>query len=160
MKKFTLALLSLLASLEAAALGAQGSKYPPLAEYLMTRDTEIELARSAAPAAISDRATIKILTKAGYEVAREGNNGVVCMVMRGFSAPTYTPAQFRDLVYDPTVHAPICFTPPARGRTRSLKVFRRRMSKASSRGGTQCPSRTCGPRTSISDRASRLGTRT
>jgi hypothetical protein len=113
MKKFTLALLSLLASLEAAAVGAQGSKYPPLAEYLMPRDTEIELARSAAPAAISDRATIKILTKAGYEVAREGNNGVVCMVMRGFSAPTYTPAQFRDLVYDPTVHAPICFTPPA-----------------------------------------------
>jgi hypothetical protein len=35
------------------------------------------------------------------------------MVMRGFSAPTYTPAQFRDLVYDSTVHAPICFTPPA-----------------------------------------------
>src|SRR6266487_5354034 len=113
MKKFPLALLSLLASLEAAAVGAQGSKYPPLAEYLMPRDTEIELARSAAPAAISDRATIKTLTKAGYEVAREGNNGVVCMVMRGFSAPTYTPAQFRDLVYDPTVRAPICFTEPA-----------------------------------------------
>jgi hypothetical protein len=35
------------------------------------------------------------------------------MVMRGFSAPTYTPAQFRDLVYDATVHAPICFTAPA-----------------------------------------------
>ena len=35
------------------------------------------------------------------------------MVMRGFSAPTYTPAQFRELVYDPTVHAPICFTAPA-----------------------------------------------
>jgi len=34
-------------------------------------------------------------------------------VMRGFSAPTYTPAQFRGLVYDPTVHAPICFTAPA-----------------------------------------------
>jgi hypothetical protein len=35
------------------------------------------------------------------------------MVMRGFSAPTYTPAQFRNLVYDPTVRAPICFTAPA-----------------------------------------------
>jgi hypothetical protein len=35
------------------------------------------------------------------------------MVMRGFSAPTYTPAQFRDLVYDATVRAPICFTAPA-----------------------------------------------
>jgi hypothetical protein len=80
---------------------------------MMARDAEIALARSAAPAGISDRATVKILTTSGYEVAREGDNGVVCMVMRGFSAPTYTPAQFRDLVYDPTVHAPICFTPPA-----------------------------------------------
>jgi hypothetical protein len=33
--------------------------------------------------------------------------------MRGFSAPTYTPAQFRDIVYDPKIHAPICFTPDA-----------------------------------------------
>jgi hypothetical protein len=79
----------------------------------MQRDDEIALARSAAPPGVSDRATIKILTKAGYEVAREGDNGVACMVMRGFSAPTYTPAQFRDLVYDPTVRAPICFTAPA-----------------------------------------------
>lgn len=37
----------------------------------------------------------------------------MCIVMRGFSAPTYTPTQFRDLVYDATVRAPICFTPPA-----------------------------------------------
>ena len=33
--------------------------------------------------------------------------------MRGFSAPTYTPAALRDLVYDPTIHAPICFAAPA-----------------------------------------------
>src|SRR5258708_8258515 len=37
----------------------------------------------------------------------------LCMVMRGFSAPTYTPAQFREIVYDPTIRAPICFTAPA-----------------------------------------------
>jgi hypothetical protein len=79
----------------------------------MPRDAEIGLARTAAPASISGRATIKILTKSGYEVAREGDNGVVCMVMRGFAAPTYSPVPFRDLVYDPTFHAPICFTPPA-----------------------------------------------
>jgi hypothetical protein len=113
MKKSTLMWLVLLASLDASTVRAQGPKYPPVSEYMMARDPEMALARSAAPASISDRATIKILTKSGYEVAREGDNGVVCMVMRGFSAPTYTPAQFRDLVYDPTVHAPICFTPPA-----------------------------------------------
>ena len=86
---------------------------PPLRDYLMPRDAEIALARSAAPASISDRATIKVLTPSGFEVASQGDNGAVCLVMRGFSAPTYTPAQFRDLVYDPTVHAPICFTAPA-----------------------------------------------
>jgi hypothetical protein len=33
--------------------------------------------------------------------------------MRGWSAPTYTPAPFRDLVYDAKVRAPICFNPEA-----------------------------------------------
>ena len=113
MKKAALTLLLVVTSLQASTVRAQKPGYPPLAQYMMPRDAEMALARSAAPAAISDRATVKILTKSGYAVAREGDNGVVCMVMRGFSAPTYTPAQFRDLVYDASVHAPICFTPPA-----------------------------------------------
>jgi hypothetical protein len=100
-------------SLGATAAWAQTATYPPIEAYLMPRDAEIALAKSAAPGHVSDRATIKVLSKSGYETARDGDNGVVCMVMRGFVAPTYTPAQFRDLVYDPTVHAPICFTPPA-----------------------------------------------
>jgi hypothetical protein len=113
MKKPALMCLLLLTSLGAPTVGAQKPTYPPLSQYVMARDAEIALARSAAPASISDRATVKILMKSGYEVAREGDNGFVCMVMRGFSAPTYTPAQFRDLVYDATVHAPICFAPQA-----------------------------------------------
>jgi hypothetical protein len=113
MKAPIFALASLLASVNASALLAQSANYPPLGEYLMPRDAEIALAISAAPAGVSDRATIKVLTRSGYEVVREGDNGSVCMVMRGFTAPTYTPAQFRELVYDPTVHAPICFTAPA-----------------------------------------------
>jgi hypothetical protein len=113
MKTPTVMLLLLLASLDAAAVRAQSRTYPPVSDYMMARDAEIGLARSAAPAAISDRATVKILAKSGFEVASEGDNGVVCMVMRGFSAPTYTPAPFRDLVYDATIHAPICFTAPA-----------------------------------------------
>lgn len=113
MKTPIVTLASFLVSVNASALLAQSANYPPLGEYLMPRDAEIALARSAAPAGVSDRATIKVLTRSGYEVVREGDNGAVCMVMRGFTAPTYTPAQFRDLVYDPTVHAPICFTAPA-----------------------------------------------
>ncbi|MEO6526371.1 MAG: hypothetical protein ABIP93_07085 [Gemmatimonadaceae bacterium] len=106
-------LLAALAALPASTLGAQTSKYPPLDRYLMSQEVEIALARTAAPPTISDRATIKLLTASGFTVAREGDNENVCMVMRAFSAPTYTPAQFRDLVHDPTVHAPICFTAPA-----------------------------------------------
>jgi hypothetical protein len=112
MTRLTFGLAVLLTGLGSSVIRGQ-TKYPPIDEYLMSRDAEIALARTAAPANISDRATIKILTKSGYEVAREGDNGAVCMVMRGFSAPTYTPSQFRDIVYDPHIHAPICFTAPA-----------------------------------------------
>ena len=90
-----------------------GTHYPPLAEYLMPRDAEIALARSAAPPDVSGRATIKILTESGYQAVSDGDNGFVCLVMRGWSAPTYTPAQFRDFVYDASIRAPICFDPQA-----------------------------------------------
>jgi hypothetical protein len=113
MEKFVRVLVFLLASLNAGTVWAQVPGYPPLSEYMMPPDSEIALAKSAAPANISDRATIKVLTTSGYQVAREGDNGFVCMVMRGWAAPTYTPAQFRDLVYDAKVHAPICFNPAA-----------------------------------------------
>ena len=113
MKKSTLVYLTVLAGMSVAALQAQTPKYPRIEQYLMPQADEIALAKSAAPANISERASIKVLTRSGFEVAQQGDNGSVCMVMRGFSAPTYSPAQFRDLVYDPTVRAPICFTPAA-----------------------------------------------
>jgi hypothetical protein len=93
---------------------AQGqTQYSPLSEYLMPQDAEIALARSAAPANVSDRATIKVFTESGFEVAIEGDNGFVCMVMRAWSAPTYTPEAFRDFVYYAPLRAPICFNPIA-----------------------------------------------
>jgi hypothetical protein len=113
MKKTVVILVWLLPALNSAGAGAQTSKYPPLTEYLMPRDAEVALARSAAPSNISSRATTKVLTTTGYQVVREGDNGFVCMVMRGWTAPTYTPAPLRDLVFDPTVRAPICFNPEA-----------------------------------------------
>jgi hypothetical protein len=104
-------LVALLASFGSA--WAQVQKYPSLQEYMMPRDAEIALAKSAAPANISDLATVKVLTSSGFEIARQGTNGFVCMVMRGWAAPTFTPTAFRGLVYDPTVRAPICFNPGA-----------------------------------------------
>ena len=47
------------------------------------RDEEIALAKSAAPANISDHATIEVLTESGFQVVNEGDNGFVCLVMRG-----------------------------------------------------------------------------
>jgi hypothetical protein len=109
MKKLMLMLVLLITGLNAASILAQNAKSPPLSEYMMPRDAEMALARSAAPANISDRATIRVLTTSGYQVARAGDNDFVCLVMRGWSAPTYTPVPFRDLVYDAKVRAPICF---------------------------------------------------
>jgi len=110
MKRSTPMFITLLIGIAVATAQAQAPKYPPIEQYLMPRADEVALAKTAAPANISDHATIKVLTRSGFEVAQQGDNGSVCMVMRGFSAPTYTPVQFRDLVYDPTVRAPICFT--------------------------------------------------
>jgi hypothetical protein len=114
--------------LAAAATAAAQKVYPPIAQYLMPRDAEIALARSAAPPSIADRATVKVLTRTGYEIASQGDNGAVCLVMRGFTAPTYTPAPLRDLVYDPAIRAPICFAAPA-ART-VLPYYERRTTLA------------------------------
>src|SRR5258708_15902930 len=113
MRKVTPMYLALFIGMWVAVAHAQAPKYPPIEQYLMPQADEVALAKSAAPANISDHATIKLLTSAGVEVVNEGNNGTVCMVMRGFSAPMYSPAPFRNLVYDATVRAQICFTPPA-----------------------------------------------
>jgi hypothetical protein len=79
----------------------------------MPQDAEIALAKSAAPDNISAKATIKVLTASGFQIVHEGENRFVCLVMRGSAAPTFTPAQVRDLVYDAKLRAPICFNPQA-----------------------------------------------
>ena len=89
------------------------AQYPSLTAYLMPRDAEIALARSAAPTNVSGRATIKVLSNTGFQVAHEGDNGFVCVVLRGWSAPTFTPAPFRELVYYAKLRAPICYNPVA-----------------------------------------------
>jgi hypothetical protein len=127
MKKRMRVLAVMLVSLVAPSLWAQGATYPPLSEYLMPRDAELALARSAAPANIADRATLRVLTTSGYQVAREGDNGFVCLVMRGWTAPTYTPVQVRDLVYDASVRAPICFDPVASRTVRPYYELRTKL---------------------------------
>ena len=63
-------LLSLIAGMSGAQLSAQAPTYPPFRDYSMPRDAELQLVRTAAPATIVDRATLKVLTQNGYQPAR------------------------------------------------------------------------------------------
>jgi len=127
MEKFIAGLALLFVSMQAASAHGQSSKYPPLNEYMMTPEAEAALARSAAPEAISGHAMVKLLTPSGYKVATQGDNGFVCLVMRGWGAPTFTPAQLRDLVYYAKLRAPICFNPIASRTVLPLQELRARL---------------------------------
>jgi hypothetical protein len=95
------------------------SSYPsmaPLDRYLMSdRQAEIILARSAAPVAISDHATVLVLAQHGYEVAIKGSNGFTCVVERSWMSP-FDSAEF----WNPKMRGPICYNPAA---TRSILPY-------------------------------------
>ena len=84
------------------------AKMAPLEQYLMSESAEIALARSAAPAAISDDATIVVLKQHGYEAAVKGKNGFVCIVERSWMAQFDFPE-----FWNPKMRGPICFNPAA-----------------------------------------------
>jgi hypothetical protein len=114
MRNPSLLMAVLLTSIAATPAHADADpRYPPLAGYMMSRDAEAALAKSAAPPNVADHASIKILTDTGYLTVVEGDNGFTCIVLRGWGAPTYTPVPDRDFVFDATVRAPICFNPGA-----------------------------------------------
>jgi hypothetical protein len=92
---------------------AQDAKQPypamaPVEQYLMDRDAEIALARSAAPEAISHDASVVVLTRHGYETAVQGKNGWVCMVGRSWMGMFDNPE-----FWSPKVRAAGCLNPPA-----------------------------------------------
>src|SRR6266699_1122609 len=129
MRRISMRLIAclVLVNFDAAAGWAQGPKYPPLSDYMMAQEAEVALARSAAPENVSAHATVKILTTSGYKVAAQGDNGFVCIVMRGWAAPTFTPAPFRDLVYYAKLRAPICFNPVASRTVLPLQQLRTKL---------------------------------
>src|SRR5260370_34819531 len=127
MRKIMAGLVLLILTMQAASVCVERPKYPRFSEYMMTSDAEIALARSAAPENVSAHATVKVLTAAGYKVAAQGDNGFVCIVMRGWGAPTFTPAPFRDLVYYSKLRAPICFNPVASRTVLPLQELRTKL---------------------------------
>src|SRR5271154_55539 len=92
---------------------AQDAKTPypkmaPLEQYLMPRDAEIALARSAAPDSLSHDADVLVLGPHGYETAVKGKNGFVCVVQRSWMAPFDDPE-----FLNPDQRLPLCLNPPA-----------------------------------------------
>ena len=76
-----LALLSMSVGSASAQSESAGQSGP---RSMLDRDLEIALARSAAPSAVSETATVLAFTDHGYEVAVEGSGGVTCYVSRSW----------------------------------------------------------------------------
>ena len=87
------------------------SPYPnmaPLEQYLMDRDAEIALARSAAPEMIANDAEVLVLGRKGYETAVKGKNGFVCIVHRSWTSEAGD-AEF----WNPKRRGPMCLNAKA-----------------------------------------------
>ena len=109
----TLVLLVVVSPAWLAHAQAQTSKTPyptmaPLDQYLMERNAEIALARSAAPESISRDAEVLVLGRHGYESADKGKNGFVCIVERSWTAGIDDPN-----FWNPKLRGAICFNAPA-----------------------------------------------
>ena len=72
---------------------------PKVFDASVARDLQISIALSAGPASVRDKATVYVLGPKGYEKAREGTNGVSCLVGRSFVKPTET--TIAPMCYDP-----------------------------------------------------------
>ena len=107
----SIGLVVLLGGAWRAQAQATKTSYPsmaPVEQYMMERDAEIALARSAAPESISRDAEVMVLGRHGYETAVHGKNGFVCMVERSWTAGIDEPE-----FWNPKLRAAICFNPPA-----------------------------------------------
>ncbi len=101
----------------------------PLAQYLMPAGSEIALARSAAPAAISDKAAVLTLDSQGYRTAVHGTNGFTCLVERSWMAPFESPD-----FWNPKIRGPVCYNPAASG---SVLIYTLRRTKLALAGDSK-----------------------
>jgi len=97
----------------------------PLDQYMMDRDAEIALARSAAPPSIAKDATVMVLGRHGYETAAEGTNGFVCLVGRTWTAGFKNPE-----FWNPKNRGPACYNPPAARSVMPIDFLRTKFALA------------------------------
>jgi hypothetical protein len=112
------------AALPARAQAA--NPYPsmaPLDQYLIPdENSEIALARSAAPASISDNAEVMVLGPQGYKTAVKGTNGFLCLVVRSWVQDTNNPE-----FWNPKMRAPHCFNPQAAKTFAPISLMKTRL---------------------------------
>jgi hypothetical protein len=105
---------------------AQADPYPamaPLDQYLIPdENAEIALARSAAPASISDDATVMVLGRQGYTTAAQGKNGFLCYVERSWAHYTDHPE-----FWNPKARTPNCFNAAAASSVTPLYLMKTRL---------------------------------
>ncbi|AXC14801.1 hypothetical protein ACPOL_5553 [Acidisarcina polymorpha] len=95
-----------------AVASAGNALYPamaPFEQYLISdENSEITMARSAAPGSISEEAEVMVLGHQGYKTAVKGTNGFLCLVERSWGQST-DQAEF----WNPKMRAPHCFNAQA-----------------------------------------------
>jgi hypothetical protein len=123
--ELTIVFMLVIIACDMSRAAVQSDKYARMAaidQYLMEKDAEIQLARSAAPDSISRDATILVLGRQGYETAVEGNNGFVCIVERGWME-TFDSPEF----WNPKVRGADCLNPQAARSILPIVYLRTRM---------------------------------
>ena len=132
-KMIALAFFALVVALCAARPGRAAdpkNPYPtsmaPLDQYLMDRNDEISLARSAAPPSISKDATVMVLGRHGYETAIEGTNGFVCNVDRSWMDQFENSPEF----WNPKRRGPVCYNPQAARTVLPILFLRTKLAVA------------------------------
>jgi hypothetical protein len=114
---FGMAALLAAAALPASAAAQESFSVADTAPFLMEEDAEIALSRSAAPAHISEDASVLVMEPDGsYRTAVEGTNGWTCFTGRSWTGPAPYPNGRRawtEAHFAGNVRAPQCFNAAA-----------------------------------------------
>lgn len=109
-----------------AVVQAGSAAYPAMAsldQYLIPdENSEIALARSAAPGSISAGAEVMVLGREGYKIAVKGTNGFLCLVERSWAQNTDQPE-----FWNPKIRAPHCFNAQAARSFATIYLMKTRL---------------------------------
>ena len=103
--------LTIACAAQSASAQATSGSYPAMApreQYMMDKTAEIALARTAAPAALSNDASVLVLGAHGFETAATGANHFTCLVERSWDKPFDDPE-----FWNQKMRGPICMNQAA-----------------------------------------------